>query len=690
MPNVTTWRELIERAISKRSAEGVGTATLRVERSSYRKFLRLLKQEESDTVDVAALNNRNALVQSWIESGALTLATAGGDNSRWGHLAEIQSEISEESQSEELGAYLNRKICESGESLTFWATKLEVNPQTLRSWATSKNSPGKDSISTIEKLGDLLNCRDALLAKLPRSLIQPRRKYDSNPLQVALWKLKDERKLSLEQFELAAGMRSAAGYFFKASIPANESVVVNWDEKLNAGGALVSAFREVRSQQPPLPQSDRYALRLRNWPNALVADWDDLVDYKTVNSEGLLREEDASWASKDGGAAKLFLQYCEGFFGWCIRSRESGGLGMEATDLHLSLIVCYKHFYAFVRWLKVRNGRGTFTEAEKVRVGYITALFRSNNTYFFQRRERFIGHIGKTKEAETGLWNELPSKLKVEDPVGYGDCFARPISAVDENEQWAAFLYLERQKFVRFLKQNDFRKGSILTTKTGKWLVDADEVDIAAWLSQKWEEAFQRIPPRSTSPIYWASGIRNCLVLGFCIVRGFRRGTLADLEISMIPKNHETSKYEFAIPPEIFKMGDSGGSKGGVYGPLPGAFELLNELVAIYVEEARPILLKETLRAGETQKAFFVTQNGTRMSGKSLNNAMIDLVGINLHGFRYLHATDGRKKGLSDEVIAQRLCNTREMVRRMYEMTTAKHRNDNVNSSLEIVFAKKY
>ncbi len=57
------------------------------------------------------------------------------------------------------------------------------------------------------------------------------------------------------------------------------------------------------------------------------------------------------------------------------------------------------------------------------------------------------------------------------------------------------------------------------------------------------------------------------------------------LDESMFPKNSDGTKYEFAIPANIFKEGDRGGSKGGVFGPMPGSFELLHDLVKIYIEQ---------------------------------------------------------------------------------------------------------
>lgn len=701
-----SWAELIDRALEERVADGMAAASLRVEKSSYKKFVRLLGQKEGDAFDARALDERHAYVDKWVRAGTLSAATAGGDNSRWGRLAKVRLDLLEESAEEDFAGFLKRKLQEYRKPVEEVAAEIGVSLACLEGWVHGRSLPSRNSFESVVRLENLLECGSNLTNRLGPRVSRTSAKREKNPLQLVIRSVMDERQLSVKRFEKAVGSKNLCAYLYTGVLPQSEATVSTWDEALNTQGRLIRAFREARRIKPARVQGDPYALRLRHWPERARRDWEDLLDYKTTNSEGLAREEDAVWGSSSGGAATLFLQYIESLFGWMIRSESKGGMGISLERLTLGEIISFKTFYAFSRWKRDRMGRKVFNESEKVKAGYICALIRSENAYFFQRRQRYISEFGGKLDRRTKLWDNLPTTLRAENPVGYGECFARPMIASNEDEQWVAHIYLERQKYLRFVKQSSFEKGSILTTQTGKWLVRADQIDIANWLTEKWEEVFRSVPPRSTSPVYWALGIRNCLILGFCIIRGFRRGTLSRLDCSMVPRIKETGEFEFAIPPEIFKAGDKGGSKGGVFGPMPGAFAHLQDLVRIYVEEARPLLLANAARKRSYGKpdrasgalcvesvpaneAFFISQIGTRVGGAEINRITKELMDINVHGFRYLHATDGRKKGLSDEVIAQRLCNTPEMVRRMYEKTTAKHHNQSVNVSLGIVFQKK-
>jgi len=163
---------------------------------------------------------------------------------------------------------------------------------------------------------------------------------------------------------------------------------------------------------------------------------------------------------------------------------------------------------------------------------------------------------------------------------------------------------------------------------------------------------------------------RGLATAALLAVRGFRKGTVERLKTEHV--RIINGKVHLNIPASIVK------NRRPIQGPLPEV-PWLHRIMVIYTEKARPLLLPD-----EDQGYWFTTQgaSGGRASHTVLYNDIRRFLGVNPHAMRYVLATDGKRRNLSDEDIAEVLCHTPEMTRHIYQKIDAEDRNGRANHTI--------
>ena len=108
------------------------------------------------------------------------------------------------------------------------------------------------------------------------------------------------------------------------------------------------------------------------------------------------------------------------------------------------------------------------------------------------------------------------------------------------------------------------------------------------------------------------------------------------------------------IPPSIVK------NRRPIQGPLPDV-PWLHRIIAIYTKSARPLLVNN--QPDEGILVHHLWRMRLPRFPQVLYNDIRQILGVNPHAMRYVLATDGKRRHLSDEEIAEVLCHTPEMTR---------------------------
>lgn len=218
----------------------------------------------------------------------------------------------------------------------------------------------------------------------------------------------------------------------------------------------------------------------------------------------------------------------------------------------------------------------------------------------------------------------------------------------------------------RFTRSQEFEKGAFL--KLAKPFIDSKAAlaQVGAVLAAETEKLPEEITDRSL-----AVRCRGLATAGLLAVRAFRKGTVERLTISNL--SMANSKAVLDIPPSIVK------NRRPIQGPLPDV-PWLHRIIALYIKSARPLLVNN-----QPDEGFWFTTFGgcgRRASHNVLYNGIRQILGVNPHAMRYVLATDGKRRHLSDDEIAEVLCHTPEMTRHIYQKIDAEDRNSRANHTI--------
>jgi hypothetical protein len=272
---------------------------------------------------------------------------------------------------------------------------------------------------------------------------------------------------------------------------------------------------------------------------------------------------------------------------------------------------------------------------------------------------------------QDAYWKDkLPSNAAMEFEIVPGVKRKQEIALVGNEEKWAAIVAEAVRASERFSRSETFVKGGF--SKLAQSFIDSKSA-----LSQVGEVLAAHIELIPEQIVDWHVAIRcrGLATAALLAVRAFRKRTVEHLNTEHV--RIINGKVHLDIPSSIVK------NRWPIQGPLPEV-PWLHRILVIYAEKARLLLLR-----GEDEGYWFTTYgaNGGQASHNVLYNDIRQLLGVNPHAMRYVLATDGKRRKLSDEDIAEVLCHTTEMTRHIYQKIDAEDRNCRANHTIARIMA---
>ena len=309
---------------------------------------------------------------------------------------------------------------------------------------------------------------------------------------------------------------------------------------------------------------------------------------------------------------------------------------------------------SFLEFKRERSARDHYTHSDEMLVRHYRSVLKA-----------FMPLLWKDADQDAYWKDKLPSNAVMEFEIVPGVKRKQEIALSGTEEKWAAVVAEAVRASERFSQSEPFIKGGF--SKLAQAFIDSKSAlsQVGEVLAAHIEQIPEQIIDRDV-----AVHCRGLATAALLAVRAFRKGTVERLNTQHA--RIMNGKVHLDIPASIVK------NRRPIQGPLPDV-PWLHRIMVVYKEMGRPLLLQ-----GEDEGYWFTTYgaNGGRASHNVLYNDIRQLLGVNPHAMRYVLATDGKRRNLFDEDIAEVLCHTPEMTRHIYQKIDAEDRNCRANHTI--------
>jgi len=483
-----------------------------------------------------------------------------------------------------------------------------------------------------------------------------------------------ERVLALTGVEVSVSLLCHWEHGYHLPTLEFNDVVVKLDALFNAGGKLLNAWKA----EGPRRSLSAYDWPYEFWNELLQRQFPELADYKATNRRGLPRSN-APGGDRWTDASRIrCIDTLERFFGFLIFHK-----GFNPEALSLTLLADWALVEAFFDFVRQRVGRESYSQDAQT----IASVFI--NLYAW-----FLPHLVDDASRETYWHGRLPKQAKGTEEVAAG--VFRPYVEELEGlaERWNYHLYWTKNQAREFLKTADFKIGSLVGRAARLLDSEFGQADVVRVV----EALFRHLPRRNLCRRA-ALEYRDMVVAVLCLARCFRPDTMALLRADQFtPQPHRR------VNAKVYAWQLKNGQEEDMTLVLDGELtdcDWMNELIWLYLVEARPVLIGGAALLARPDAGFFLTaafiqppgptrlQAGGPLDKELIRRAARSILGCSVYGGRHGFAHDAvANHNQSKADVAGVLLDKVETLEEHYLHETAASRTRNLNATVEAFLFK--
>ena len=483
-----------------------------------------------------------------------------------------------------------------------------------------------------------------------------------------------ERVLALTGVEVSVSLLCHWEHGYHLPTLEFNDVVVKLDALFNAGGKLLNDWKA----EGPRRSLSAYDWPYEYWNELLQRQFPELADYKATNRRGLPRSN-APGGDRWTDASRIrCIDTLERFFGFLIFHK-----GFNPEALSLTLLADWALVEAFFDFVRQRVGRESYSQDAQT----IASVFI--NLYAW-----FLPHLVDDASRETYWHGRLPKQAKGTEEVAAG--VFRPYVEELEGlaERWNYHLYWTKNQAREFLKTADFKIGSLVGRAARLLDSEFGQADVVRVV----EALFRHLPRRNLCRRA-ALEYRDMVVAVLCLTRCFRPDTMALLRADQFtPQPHRR------VNAKVYAWQLKNGQEEDMTLVLDGELtdcDWMNELIWLYLVEARPVLIGGAARLARPDAGFFLTaafiqppgptrlQAGGPLDKELIRRAARSILGCSVYGGRHGFAHDAvANHNQSKADVAGVLLDKVETLEEHYLHETAASRTRNLNATVEAFLFK--
>jgi len=358
--------------------------------------------------------------------------------------------------------------------------------------------------------------------------------------------------------------------------------------------------------------------------------------------------------------------------------------GFQPESLSLTLLADWSLVEAFFDFVRRRVDRESYSqEAQTI----ATVLI---NLYAW-----FLPHLADVAGQEAYWRDRLPRQATGTEEVAAG-VFRPFVEELESSaEQWEYQLQLTKRQARHFLNRANFQIGSLVGRAARFLESEFGQADLVPVL----EARFRRLPRRNLCQRA-ALQYRDLTLAVFSMVRCFRPETMALFQTTQFaPRPHR--RVHAQVPACQLKNGNKGDTTLVIDGELTDC-AWMNELIWLYLAEARPVLVGGAARVARPDAGFFFTpafiqpqgpirlQAGGPLDKELIRRAEHMVLGCSAYGPRHGFAHDARTKYHEPKAaVAGVLLNSEKTLEDHYEHETAASRAGDLNAAVEKYLFKR-
>jgi hypothetical protein len=445
-----------------------------------------------------------------------------------------------------------------------------------------------------------------------------------------------------------------------------KEVVTALDQLLAANGDLVKAWLAGSPRAVYAP----YSLAFDQWPEALRAQFERIVLYKTTNPEGRRESRRACGKRWTGTASReIFQNFCQAFFGYLLKEKK-----FKADSLSVSHLCDWDLVLGCFDFILRRTGKAHYTTYPHV----VTSTLLNLYGYY-------MPHIAEEAVNEPYWAGRITLQVDHFLEVLPGVKRNKPVILANLQEAWAHHLALLKQSARAFLRHNQF-EGEPYIEKTNALLqAGAGVFEISAMMAARVWYLPVLILSRKAAVLS-----RRLAAVALLVALNLRPATLRSLRTDQVTVTPD-GKIRVKIEDTQFIGRGMGGSQGGLHETLPDV-PWIHEALRRYIEEGRPLLVGGAAAGCGKDAEFFLTSDslsdapGSPLTKEGLNGDVKIILGYGPLAHRPLLLGDAAGQNVSTKDIAAALQTTEAMVRKAIALL-AELKNRKANSATEIVLA---
>jgi hypothetical protein len=448
-----------------------------------------------------------------------------------------------------------------------------------------------------------------------------------------------------------------------------KAVVVALDSLFGAGEALVKAW-EAEGPRKALPS---YGWPSKYWNPSLNGHLAGLVDYKQTNTHDLLRS-DAPGGDRWTDPSRIrCIDTLERFFGFLLKEK-----GFPPEGLSLTLVADWPLVVAFFDFVRQRMERESYSQEAQT----IASVFINLHAWY-------LPHLVDAASQEAYWQNRLHKQATGTEEVAAGVFRPYVVELEGFTERWNYHLYLTKRQARKFLNTADFKIGSLVGRAARYLDSEFGQADIVPVV----EALFRRLPRRNLCRRA-ALEYRDLVVAVLSLTRCFRPETQSLLrtdQFTLLPHR----RVHVKVPVWQLKNGEEEDTTLVIDGELT-ACDWMNELVWLYLVEARPVLIGGAARLARPDAGFFLVpayiqpsgstrlQAGGPLDKELIRRAARSILGCSVYGQRHMFPHDAvTHHHQSKAAVAGVLLDKVETLEDHYLHETAASRTHNLNATVE-------